>query len=80
MSENVFDFGTCKVCGGETYNVNGGSYLCKNVNCQAWYKPQEAFIYIKLPDGEEGFLRKDHIEKMHDKLPEGTFIDEYSKN
>lgn len=76
MNENVYDFGTCKICGTTTYNVNGGSYLCKNFNCPAWYTPQEMFIYVKLPNGEDGFLKKPDLEKLRDKFPEGTLIDE----
>ena len=54
MSEVTF--GSCKICGGTTYSM-GGSYLCKNFNCPAWYKPQEAFVYVQLEDGREGYCK-----------------------
>ena len=60
MSDRV-EFGTCKICGGETYNVNGGSFLCKCCNCPAWYTPQELFVEVRLADGREGFMRRDKV-------------------
>lgn len=62
MSEDVkCDFGTCKICGGETYNVNGGSFLCKMFGCPAWYTPQEFFVKVRTKDGEEGYIAKPYV-------------------
>lgn len=54
------EFGKCKLCGGETFSVDGSPYICKNINCQAWYIPQDMFVYVRIGD-EEGYLRKDLI-------------------
>lgn len=70
MSDQEVEFGTCKICGGTTYNVNGGSFLCKCCNCPAWYTPQEFFIAVRYK-GEEGFLRRD---KIPNPLPDGLEI------
>ena len=59
MSE--INFGECKICGGTTYNVDGGSYLCKNMNCPAWYYPQEGLVYVRLTDGREGYCKKNRL-------------------
>lgn len=61
MGDTKVDFGTCKICGGETYNVNGGSFLCKCVNCPAWYTPQEFFVEVRLADGREGFMLRHKV-------------------
>lgn len=60
-------FGTCKICGGTTYNVNGGWFICKNFNCPGWYTPQELFVYVRLADGREGYC-------LAHKVPEGAKV------
>lgn len=60
--------GTCKVCGGSTYSVNGGWHLCQNLNCPFHYGPQESIVKVKTPEGDFGFS---YDFKLPDPLPDG---------
>lgn len=55
-TENKVEFGQCKICGGPTYNVNGGPFLCKVFGCPAHYTPQNFFVKVRTNDGEEGYI------------------------
>ena len=61
MSQDVVTNGRCKICGGVTYNVNGGPFLCKMFGCPAWYTPQELFVKVRTKSGEEGYILKSKV-------------------
>lgn len=48
----------CLYCGGLTVYINDTHSICKNIGCPMWYKPQQWFEEITLPDGQQAIRLK----------------------
>lgn len=62
---------TCKYCGGITFESEG-KHFCKQLNCPLWYKPQEWYSEVELPDGVEAIIPNDKL----DNFPDGVRVTE----